>query len=321
VTPGARRSLGEAAGRGDAAVGYAVMRYEHAADFLERAGPWLLAREAEHNLLLGIARSVAAGDHPFEEPIYLATVESEGRVVGCAFRTPPHKLGLTRLPEEAISAVVESVHRVYDQLPAVFGEAGVARAFADAWSDRTGAPTRTGMRQRLHVLDEVTPPSRPAAGEMRVVTEADDAPVRRWLADFERDAAVPVGDRDAVVDGLVRHGRLAVWIDAGEPRAMAAVSGLGPRTARLGYVFTPERFRGRGYATSLVAALSQRMLDTGVERLVLYTDLGNPTSNVIYRRVGYRTLLDVQDVDFVPETPDGAEAAGPGQERGPSSAG
>lgn len=310
MTPeGGVRPTGGGAGGSGAAAAYAVVRHATAADFLARAEPWLLAREAEHNLLLGIARSVAEGDHPFEEPIYLATVEAGRRVVGCAFRTPPHKLGLTRLPPETIPALVESVHGTYDELPAVFGQAGIARAFAGAWSERTGAGHRPGMKQRLHVLEEVTPPPRPAAGEMSVVTEADTAPVRRWLADFERDAGVPVGDRDAVVARLVRHGRLAVWVDGGEPRAMAAVSGLGPTTARVGYVYTPERFRGRGYATSLVAALSRRMLDTGIRRLVLYTDLANPTSNAIYRRVGYRALLDIQDVDFVPPTSGGADAS------------
>jgi len=312
VTPASDAPRRRTEDRSDEGRAVFVRRHDDAADFLARAEPWLLEREAEHNLLLGIARSVAEGNHPFGEPIYLATVEAGDRVVGCAFRTPPHKLGLTRLPSEAIPALVESVRRVYDELPAVFGEADIARAFADVWSERTGAANRPGMRQRLHVLEEVVPPSRPAPGEMRVVTEAAAAPVQRWLADFERDTGVPVGDRDAVVARLVRHGRLVVWVDGGEPRAMAAVSGLGPTTARVGYVFTPERLRGRGYATSLVAALSQRMLDTGLERLVLYTDLANPTSNAIYGRVGYRALLDVQDVDFVPAGPVPAGPVGAG---------
>src|SRR5690606_30545014 len=40
--------------------GVSVIAHHSAAAFLERAGAWLLEREAEHNLLLGIAQDFAA---------------------------------------------------------------------------------------------------------------------------------------------------------------------------------------------------------------------------------------------------------------------
>ncbi|MEO2005035.1 MAG: GNAT family N-acetyltransferase [Candidatus Poribacteria bacterium] len=48
----------------------------------------------------------------------------------------------------------------------------------------------------------------------------------------------------------------------------------------------PE-LRGRGYASALVAKLSQHMLDSGFSFCVLYTDLANPRSNAIYEKIGY----------------------------------
>ena len=71
-----------------------------AAAFLHRAEVWLRQAEAENNLLLGIARALTSGDHPYRDPIYLATVEDDGKVCGCAFRTPPYKFALTRMPPE-----------------------------------------------------------------------------------------------------------------------------------------------------------------------------------------------------------------------------
>jgi len=47
--------------------------------------------------------------------------------------------------------------------------------------------------------------------------------------------------------------------------------------------------------------LSQRMLDSGMSFCVLYTDLGNPTSNAIYQRIGYNAICDVRDIDIVSE--------------------
>ena len=50
------------------------------------------------------------------------------------------------------------------------------------------------------------------------------------------------------------------------------------------------RQRRNGYAAQLVAALSQAQLDRGKSACNLHTDLDNPTSNAIYRGIGYRLI-------------------------------
>ena len=82
---------------------------------------------------------------------------------------------------------------------------------------------------------------------------------------------------------------------------MAALPGFTPRGARVGYVYTPPALRGRGYATSTVAALSGQLLRGGSRFCCLYTDLANPTSNAIYRRIGYEPVCDVVEVRLGPK--------------------
>ena len=53
-----------------------------------------------------------------------------------------------------------------------------------------------------------------------------------------------------------------------------------------------------GYASALVAHVSQYVLAQGVKRCFLYTDMGNATTNRIYPAVGYRKICEVVDVDF-----------------------
>lgn len=112
--------------------------------FLDRAEPWLLRREAENNLPLGVAASLvaarpaAASSGPAvassdpsavsPPPLYFATIESRSEVVGCAFRTPPYKLGLTRMPLDAVPLLARDVAEVYDEIPAVLAPNTVARA-------------------------------------------------------------------------------------------------------------------------------------------------------------------------------------------------
>ena len=63
----------------------------------------------------------------------------------------------------------------------------------------------------------------------------------------------------------------------------------------------PEH-RKRGYASAVVASLSQRVLGDGKDFCTLVTDLANPTSNHIYAEIGYMRIADVVTLHFDAET-------------------
>jgi hypothetical protein len=140
-----------------------IARHGDADSFLRRAHPWLLRTEIEHNLILGIAERSRASN----EALYIATVEQDGAVVGCALRTPPRKLLLTRMPPGAVCALAVDVAACYDELPAVHGPPTAAREFAHHWCERHECTPRDGMAQRLYRLDEVRLPARMPPGELR----------------------------------------------------------------------------------------------------------------------------------------------------------
>ncbi len=82
--------------------------------------------------------------------------------------------------------------------------------------------------------------------------------------------------------------------------ASPAVGGETPNGIRIGPVYTPPADRGQGYASALVAAVSQAQLDAGRRFCFLYADLANPTSNKIYQAIGYRPVTDALRIDFHP---------------------
>jgi predicted GNAT family acetyltransferase len=89
------------------------------------------------------------------------------------------------------------------------------------------------------------------------------------------------------------------WIVEGEPVACAAALAPTPRGIRIGGVYTPPENRGRGYASALVADLTQLLLDRGRALVYLYADRANPTSNSIYQKLGYRRIADADDLWLV----------------------
>jgi predicted GNAT family acetyltransferase len=273
---------------------YRVVRHDPAS-FCARALPWLMSNEAENNLLISIALELRAGAHRYQEPLYLATIERGQRIVGCAFRTPPYKAGLTGMPAEAAIAAAADLRDLFDELPAIMGPREPAAAFAAHWLGRP-TPPDPSLAMRVFELTEVTPPPNPAPGELRLATPDDLSTATRWIEAFGIEADIPIGgDPDFVARHFVDSRELYLWRDAGDDLCMAVATGPTEHGIRIGFVYTPPERRGRGYASVLVSELSQRMLDAGRAFCFLYTDLANPTSNAIYQRLGYRPVADVFD--------------------------
>lgn len=281
------------------------MRHDGPRAFLDQAEAWLLKGEAENNLPLGIVGSLVRGADRYGSPLYFATIEQGEDVRGCAFRTPPYKLGLTRMPVDAIPSLASDVAEVYDTIPAVLGPTAVVRAFGEAWGALRGVKAAAGARQRIHMLDRVIAPSTTPPGTMRPATGADIPLVTAWLRSFARETGLPeVGDPRTQAHHLTGgdggNPLLALWVD-GAPVSMAGFPARTRHGVRISYVYTPPRHRRSGYATALVSQVSSQVLESGFRHCVLYTDLANRTSNNIYRRIGYRPVQDVMDVVFESE--------------------
>jgi len=278
--------------------GLTVVVHADAGAFRLRAEPWLMHAEDEHNLLLGLSAALVGTDPGVGEDRQLwATVEVDGEVVGCAFRTPPHKLGLTRMPVDAARMLADVVADRYDSIPSVFGPTAAAEAFGRAWTDATGVPCAAGLPQRMYRLDEVIHPLG-VAGGLREGTEVDLPTAYQWAEDFAQDAGHAFMPEPAARERWVRDRELHFWAVDGAAVSMAVATGWTPHGARIGYVFTPRDQRGHGYASALTAAVSQSILDGGRRFCVLYTDATNPVPNAIYPTVGYRHLCDLVDVNF-----------------------
>ena len=96
---------------------------------------------------------------------------------------------------------------------------------------------------------------------------------------------------------LITDGRFWIWDDDG-PRSMVGCKRRSSGIARIGPVYTPPEHRRRGYAAACTAAVSQHLLDHDADGCVLYTALANPTSNAIYRRLGYEAVAETLRYKF-----------------------
>ena len=274
-----------------------VRRFEDPAAFLAAAGPLLLADEARHNLMLGIAGTLR--DHPSVYPDYGLWVAEDGsETVGAALRTPPHNLILARPRDdsalEALAAAIDG------ELPGVIAARPEVEAFAAAWSAKYGATPRTARGQGIFALERVEPVSG-VPGRMREAGAGDRPLVVDWWQAFLEEALGESSDRESVAHAVdhrlaAEDAGAALWEDD-RTVSLAAFGNPTPNGIRIGPVYTPRELRRRGYASALTAELSERLL-TGRRFCFLYTDLANPTANKIYEQIGYQRVCEAAEIVF-----------------------
>ena len=278
--------------------------------FLELAGDFLAAREAEHNLLFGICTAIRTTPELFaDDPPSFAVVTNErGGVVLASLRAPPHNQVLSQADDpEAIDALVDAL--AGESLPGVLAPTDAVSRFVDRWRARTGQSARREVAERIFRLERVIPPTRPAPGDWRIAEPRDRDLVAEWVVAFLAEAvpeAPPIDDPAAAADRWIAgvHRPLYAWEDGGSVVSLVGAGGETPNGIRIGPVYTPPERRGRGYASSLTAAASQDQLDRGRRFCFLFTDLSNPTSNKIYQAIGYEPVCDVDMVRFdLPSSP------------------
>lgn len=269
-----------------------VVVHPTAAAFLAAAQPVLMADEALNGLALGIANALVEGRKFSEVAPVLLTLRRGGETVGAALQTPPWYLLPSRMDAPTRDALARWLADHVPNLPGINGEAALAEPLAAAVARHASKTPREVMRTRLFELREVVAPPDPGGG-MRVATAADREVVAAWYGAFH-DEADHTAPARLGPDHQLAAGKIHLWVDADDhPVSLATRNREMPTGASIGPVYTPPEERGRGYATALVAALSQAILDGGKRYASLFTDLANPVSNAIYPRVGYRPIADM----------------------------
>lgn len=282
-----------------------LFRFTSPQDFSVRAEAFLLAHEAQHNLMLGLAASLVFNPGLYGSQPYFAVVEEAGQVCAAALMTPPHRLSLSyNAPREALEVIARDVQDFRPDTPGVVGPVPVSQQFAEIWQTLTGLSFHKRMAERIYRLEAVKPPTG-VPGRMRRINENDRALLVEWVDAFqmeiwnESDPAVVERSVNNMLTLPPDYRGTFLWEDPG-PVSLTSYGGPTPNSMRIGPVYTPREFRGRGYASACVAAVSQHLLNSGRKFCTLFTDLANLTSNKIYMQIGYEAVCDVDEYKFAP---------------------
>jgi len=282
---------------------YSLRSFEDARRFASASEAFLLEREVEHCLILGLLPVLAR--EGMQQAFMGLVQDAGGATVLVALRTPPHRLILSEFadghePREVVEPLVAAVATT----PGVLGAPSSSGAFARAWGEAAGQAAELTQSERVYVCTEVLDAGTTEGTMVR--GGADDLGLLAdWLLAFRLEATPtdPRIGREAAVEDVKRDlaaagGGLWLWQVDGRPVSMAGARGPTRNGIRIGPVYTPPQLRGNGYAGALTAALTRELLAGGRRHVTLFADLGNPVANHIYQKIGYRPAAEQRVYGF-----------------------
>ncbi|GLY29233.1 GNAT family N-acetyltransferase [Kineosporia sp. NBRC 101731] len=260
------------------------------------AGGLWAADRARHTLFLSLSSRALEPDGPAHTGGWWQ--EPGGVVTGSYLLTTIRTLILGSLPPGAARPLAVELADRGAPVQAVQGPRATVEEFTATWEARTDRQRAGEMAQKLFRLEQLIKPYPWPTGSARTATAPDRGLLLDWFRAFGEETGAVV-DLPASVDDRIATGSLTLWEVDGHPVSLAGTTVPTGGASRVTSVYTPPSLRGKGYAAGAVTASIRRTISAGATTVVLFTDLANPTSNALYRRLGFEPETDFLQITYV----------------------
>lgn len=140
---------------------------------------------------------------------------------------------------------------------------------------------------------------KPAEGRTRLAIPNEVKLMTEWMVQFQIEAMAKEIDYESAlirISKLINKNKLYVFEDVRENIvSMAASTRQLAHGVAISYVYTPEEYRGMGYAATNIYNVSKKYLEEGNEFCTLFVDKKNMLSKRAYEKVGYRIVDDIHE--------------------------
>ncbi len=274
--------------------------HKNAREFLDAVGKSLYKSEAVNSLILGVSERLIKYPGSCNNPLFVSVTTQSGALILAAVMTPPHNMILAGGDEfhQGFPLLFSYLEENNIAIPGLIGPKQIIDLVSQSWLPKSKYTMLVTMRQRIYALRNVSLPTM-HSGAFQAARAEHIPLIASWIQEFEAESLGknnPVNPERA--GRLIKGGYMFVWEKDSEIVCMAMKTRSIKHSISIGCVYTPKIHRRKGYATALVACLSQHLLDKGYDFVTLFTDLDNPTSNSIYMKIGYYPICDFKQVAF-----------------------
>jgi GNAT superfamily N-acetyltransferase len=280
-----------------------IVRCDGPQEFLDITTAYRASEPLTTNVMGSVAINVIATPKLYDA--YWWWVARNGEtVVGAAMRTAPHYLWLGPMPLAASAELATAVAVHDDELPGIVGPDTVCgsflRSYAHTGSVGSRRTSQLGREDLVQTIDELRPSS--VEGTLEPLSDSNLETAVEWSKAFSAEVENDADSNAPDYVERVKRRNLFLWRYNGQLVSMAGLASTVRTPAgfitRVGPVYTPPKFRRHGYGGAVTGAVTALIMETGA-RAMLFSDAGNPTSNHVYRDLGYLIVDTVQHFDFI----------------------
>ncbi len=145
---------------------------------------------------------------------------------------------------------------------------------------------------------------KPVDGSHRLAQPEEAKLAAQWMVEFQMEALTSETDYEEALQKAVKQieeNQIYFYEDIDHNVvSMAVASRKLAHGTTITYIYTPEEYRGKGYAAANIYYLSKELLEQGNEFCTLIIDKKNPLSNRAYEKVGYKVIGDSYEYSAVP---------------------
>ena len=277
--------------------GYHFHTIEDAQSFLDTSFEFLHQREDLNATVIATAELILNGSPYFKSPYWFGAVRNtDSSVIGCAIHARPDGLTVAGVDVSLARRVFDWVSESSIVPRRVTSEPKFADSISRYWQQLNQKTIALEHNWNVYRLD-ATPREHTslANGALQLAQDDEMQLVRKWGDWYasEKPAFLNIGE---FFERKLKLGELLVWDDDG-PTTIMALSARTKSGIRISGLYTPLSFRGKGYATSMVAEVCSRQLALGRDFITLSAQKGDPVE-MLYRRLGFYQIGQRKSITY-----------------------
>jgi predicted GNAT family acetyltransferase len=272
-------------------------------DFLQETVEFRALESIRLNLISTIALSYS--QRIVNEKCYWWILLDDQRIVGIALKTGHQPMILSPMSMTASEAFAHYILQQNVEFTAVNGPQDTIDSFLDTYIDATRSnglslSRKLKSKQLIYEVKHFQEPTQ-SKGSPHQLTHDDIEIGAIFLKEFNEEVKFETNfDLIAFTRAKVEAGLYWFWIDIIDGRkTIVALGGHSfvvanqngeKSVGRIGPIYTRPLYRSQGYGSHLTAFLTSKLLTDHSCRVMLFADEANPSSNKVYRRLGYEVL-------------------------------
>lgn len=277
----------------------ALISYRNSNDFLADANDFLYQREVQNNLTIGLLENNK--NRPELLPNEMLCAYMEDNIVKATIFNSGYKV-IVSCPQPT-HAIVEAVYHQHTTanipMNGYIGDLDFVNMLLGFEVNRK-MQNREMYVQQLVSLNSI----KCSHGAMLPATLEDLAIITEWSNLFQEEAnnfpKHSIATLEKMNKNRIENNAIYKWVLDDEIVSIAAIVRQTKNTAIIGLVYTPVYYRNKGFATTIVHSLSNKILSSGLRFAGLFSDAGNPTSNSIYAKIGYQKIGVFKETFYLP---------------------